>query len=158
MFISRFRLRGGKCLVPKFKGGGGKYKSKRGKPHIIDRESQLLGGGGRGGGANQSQGRAKAPPGPPEINPVQYIIIDCKYRIHIHRMVMHSVFVQRITDGWVVRVQGRRGRVQSMYCLFPFEVINGHQLVLSQLLNHVAENIEWVHTIVLQLPKSFACT
>ena len=52
VFISGFHSRGGKRLVPKFKGD--KQKSKGGNP---DRESQLLRGG------------AKAPPGPPEINP-----------------------------------------------------------------------------------------
>ena len=58
VFISGFRSRGGKRLVPKFKGGGGNL--------ILDRESQLL------RGANQSQGGVEAPLGLPEINPGKY--------------------------------------------------------------------------------------
>ena len=54
LFISEFHSRGGKHLMPKFKGGEEyKYKSKWGQHHnkctCICRESQLLRGGGGGG-------------------------------------------------------------------------------------------------------------
>ena len=51
VFISGFHSRGGKLLVPKFKGGGGKSILTVGKANCQR-------------GANQSQGGAKAPPAP----------------------------------------------------------------------------------------------
>ena len=60
-----FRISLKRGQMPNAKIKGGEYKSKGGQPHIKDRESQLL----RGGGPKALP--APPPPPPPEINPAQ---------------------------------------------------------------------------------------